>query len=59
MKRFTCGDVIPGCKHTFNADTEQQILDQVAVHARHDHGIDDVPQHVVDQVIAGIQDVTP
>ena len=56
MKEFRCGDLVPGCTTTFEGESEEEILKQVAVHAREDHGMDEVPPEVVDQVIAGISE---
>lgn len=50
MKEFHCGDVVPGCKKTFREATEDEILAQVADHARQDHGMTEVPATVVEQV---------
>lgn len=50
MKEFSCGAVVPGCTAVFHADTDEQILEQVAVHARDDHGMSEVPPEVVEQV---------
>lgn len=38
MKRFRCGDVVPGCKATFEG-SEGAILSAVTAHARSDHGV--------------------
>ena len=54
MKRFACGDVVPGCDATFVCDTEDDILVQVAQHAAEAHGMSEVPESVVDQVRARI-----
>ena len=54
MKQFSCGLVVPGCMATFVAPTEDQIVEQVAVHAREDHGMTAVPAEVVAQVRAAI-----
>ena len=56
MKQFSCGAVVPGCTASFSAESEQEILSQVAEHARADHGMDDVPPEVVEQVRANITD---
>ena len=56
MKEFNCGAVVPGCSATFEGETEESILQQVAIHARDAHGMDDVPPEVVDQVRATIHD---
>jgi len=49
MKQFSCGDVIPGCCRTFQANDEQAILTAVAVHAAA-HGLHDLPEGLVEQV---------
>jgi predicted small metal-binding protein len=57
MKQFSCGAVVPGCTASFSAESEQEILGQVAAHAKRDHGMDDVPPEVVEQVRSNITDV--
>lgn len=57
MKQFYCGAVIPGCKAKFTAQTDDDILRQVAQHAARDHGINEVPESVVTQVRASIREV--
>jgi predicted small metal-binding protein len=49
MKNFRCGDVVPGCTRMFTG-TEEDILTQVALHARADHDLVDVPDALVTQV---------
>ncbi len=55
MKRFACGDVVPGCDATFVGSSDEAVLEQVAGHAQQDHGLDEVPQQLADQVVAAIQ----
>lgn len=57
MKQFSCGAVVPGCTATFSAETEDELLGQVAEHAKADHGMDTVPDEVVEQVKSNIQTV--
>ena len=57
MKQFSCGAVVPGCTAPFTGETEEDVLGQVAVHAREDHGMDEVPAEVVAQVREQIADV--
>lgn len=48
MKRFRCGDVVPGCTATFHG-TEHSVLEQVRAHARRDHAL---PKLSADLVLA-------
>jgi len=57
MKQFSCGAVVPGCTATFSGQTEDEILGQVAAHAKDEHGMDSVPDEVVAQVRENIQEV--
>jgi predicted small metal-binding protein len=57
MKQFACGDVVPGCQSTWQLPTEEEILEQVADHARRDHGMESVPDEVVEAVRAKITTV--
>ena len=50
VKQFSCGDVVPTCTRTFLAPTDEEILAAVAAHARADHGITEIPLHLVEQV---------
>lgn len=50
MKSFWCGAVIPNCEATFEATTEEEILELVAEHSADDHGLDDVPPEIVARV---------
>ncbi|MGY2126901.1 DUF1059 domain-containing protein [Blastococcus sp. SYSU DS0617] len=42
MKRFACGDVIPGCNATFTAADEDGIFAQCMPHGAAEHGITEV-----------------
>ena len=55
MKTFACGDVVPGCSHSFTAVDEAGILGQVAAHAAADHGLADVSPELVAAVRAHIR----
>ena len=52
MKTFVCGAVVPGCTASFAAETEEGILEQVARHAREEHGLIEVPEELVQQVLS-------
>jgi len=57
MKQFRCGDVVPGCQWITQNDDEQQLFADISVHARDDHGMDEVPPEVVDQIRGVITEV--
>jgi predicted small metal-binding protein len=50
MKAFACGDVVPGCQARWVCSSEDEILANVARHARDAHGIVDVSDALVSQV---------
>ena len=56
MKAFKCGDVVPGCDTVIEGSSEDEVLQEVAVHAREEHGMDDVPPEVVDTIRSKIVD---
>jgi predicted small metal-binding protein len=57
MKEFRCAAVMPDCTARFEGDNERAILAQVAVHAHEDHGMEHVPDDVLDAVRSHITDV--
>ena len=56
MKEFACGAVVPGCAQVFEGETVDDILGKVAAHAQADHGMETVPDEVVEQVKENIHD---
>ena len=58
MKQFACGDVVPGCAAVMRGATEDEVLVQVAEHAKKDHGMQSVPAEVVELVRARIVDIS-
>jgi predicted small metal-binding protein len=57
MKQFKCDDVVPGCQWVTRSDDEQQLLEEIQVHARDEHGMDHVPPEVADQIRSVITEV--
>jgi len=51
---MACNDVVPGCGFTATADTEEELLEKVAAHAAHDHGVAEVTPELVAKVKAAI-----
>jgi predicted small metal-binding protein len=44
------------CDFVAKGDSEQDVLQQCADHARTDHGMDEIPAEVADKVRAAIHD---
>lgn len=55
MKKFRCGDVVPGCTQAFAGSTDEILL-AVAGHARRDHGLVEIPDELVVQVRSAMVD---
>ena len=55
MKTFACGAVVPGCTASFAGEADEEILQQVERHAREDHGLPEIPEGLVAQVLAAIR----
>ena len=54
MKEFRCGELVPGCGAAFQGESEAEILEEIRGHARDEHGMDEVPPEVVDQILASM-----
>lgn len=54
MKSFACGEVVHGCQARWVCSSEDEVLAEVARHARVDHGMIEVPAEIVAQVRARI-----
>jgi predicted small metal-binding protein len=57
MKQFKCGDVVPGCQWVTRNEDEAELLDEIHVHARDVHGMDEVPPEVVEAIQGVITEV--
>jgi predicted small metal-binding protein len=55
-KVVDCRDVGFDCGGVIRAETEEEALKLVAEHAKEVHGIDEVPQEVVDKVLEVMRD---
>jgi predicted small metal-binding protein len=54
MKEFVCGELVPGCDTVIEGESDDEILEKVALHAREEHGMHEVPPEVEDNVRAAI-----
>ena len=55
-KTVSCRDVGVDCDFVAKGETEQDILQQCAEHARKDHGMTEIPAELVDKVRGSIRD---
>jgi predicted small metal-binding protein len=56
MKHMACSDIVPGCTFTAEAETEGELLQKVATHAREAHGIEEVTPDLLAKVKSKIRD---
>jgi predicted small metal-binding protein len=54
-KRIACAEVVPDCPFTASAPTEEELMQKVAAHAAHDHGITEVTPELAAKVKAAIK----
>jgi MEDS: MEthanogen/methylotroph, DcmR Sensory domain/Protein of unknown function (DUF1059) len=59
LKRFACGDVIPGCGGVFTGAGDQSVLDQVLAHVAADHGLVRPPLPFIELVMAHTHPFVP
>jgi predicted small metal-binding protein len=52
--KLSCGDAMPGCSARFEDESRDVILEQVAAHARADHGVTDVTPEMLEAIGANI-----
>jgi predicted small metal-binding protein len=56
MKEFRCEMIVPSCSTVFEGESDSAILDQIAAHARDEHGMPEVPPEVVYAILDNIQE---
>jgi predicted small metal-binding protein len=56
VKVFRCGDVLSACEAEFQAESEDELFEQIRAHARDEHGLDDVAPEIVDRINAVISE---
>jgi predicted small metal-binding protein len=55
-KHIACDHVVPGCAFTATAPTEEELVRQVAEHARRSHGVEQVTPELAAKVKAAIRE---
>ena len=53
-KEIRCRDVGVDCDWVVSGETEEEIMKKAAEHAKKDHGMDEIPQELVERVRAAI-----
>jgi predicted small metal-binding protein len=56
-KVLRCGELFPGCSIEARGETEEEILEQAAEHARRDHGVGQIDPATLAKVKAAIKTV--
>ncbi len=54
-KELRCADVVPGCDHVVVGETEQEVMEKGAVHAKEAHGIEEITPELAEKVKAAIR----
>ncbi|HTX00595.1 MAG TPA: DUF1059 domain-containing protein [Acidimicrobiales bacterium] len=54
MKRFACGDVVPGCTAAWVVQSDEELIDLVEWHAAEAHGVTSPPAELLAAVRAHI-----
>lgn len=54
-KYIACAEIVPDCPFTASAPTEEELMERVAAHAAHDHGIAEVTPELAARVKAAIK----
>jgi predicted small metal-binding protein len=54
-KVLRCGELFPGCSIETRGETEAEILQQAAAHAKRDHGVTDIDAATLAKVKAAIR----
>ncbi|MGH7802330.1 MAG: DUF1059 domain-containing protein [Thermodesulfobacteriota bacterium] len=53
-KEIRCRDVGVDCDWVVSGETEEEIMKEAAEHAKKAHGMDEIPQELVERVRAAI-----
>jgi len=52
---LACGDVVAGCATTLEAGSEDELMGQVADHARDEHGVTEITPELAEQVKGAVK----
>ena len=57
MKEFKCSTVVPECDWRYQGESDEEVLEHAATHAREAHGMDEIPPEIVDTIRASIVEI--
>jgi len=55
-KVLRCSDLMHGCDYVAKADTEEELMQKAAQHAREKHGMQTVPPEVAEKIKSKIRE---
>ena len=55
-RKMSCRDVGPDCDFVARGESDEEVMGQVAEHARTAHGMDEVPAELAEKAKAAIKD---
>jgi predicted small metal-binding protein len=55
-RKMSCSDVGPDCDFVARGASDEEVMGQVAEHARTVHGMDEVPPELAERAKAAIRD---
>jgi predicted small metal-binding protein len=55
-KTMSCKDVGSDCEFVARGETEDEVMQKVAAHARDEHGLNEVPPELAEKARAAIRD---
>ena len=55
-RRMDCRDVGPDCDFVARGESDEEVMGQVAEHARTAHGMEEVPSELAEKARAAIRD---
>jgi len=56
MPKFSCRDVGVECDWEAEAQTTEELLEKIAHHAKHDHGMEEIPPELLEKVKKAIKE---
>ena len=55
-KVLNCAEVVPGCAHTMQGETEDEVMRQASAHAAAEHDLTDISPELAEKIRGRIKD---